>query len=189
MMIRVRPITRIAAVLGLLSLSTVGIAGVASAAPGEWESFHRSFSFVERNTCDVPGLTTEQTITSDGRERLTEHAGGVGYFASLEQVVRTVTNVATGESVTQVTDLRFADLKFINNPDGTVTFIAQRPSHTVYIQEGEVIARSAGLMRWRAFYDDGGTPTDESDDVYEEVVLKDVGHPADFCATVIQAIG
>jgi hypothetical protein len=77
----------------------VETAGASSAAPAEWQSFHRSFEFIQEDTCGVSGLTTEQTIVSDGREKVTEHGSGSVYFASLEQVVRTVTNAAIGESV------------------------------------------------------------------------------------------
>ena len=60
----------------------------------------------------------------------------------------------------------------------------------VYIQDGQVIARGAGLIRFEALWDNGGTPTDGSDDEFlDSAVIKDVGHPAAFCATIIQAIG
>jgi hypothetical protein len=53
-----------------------------------------------------------------------------------------------------------------------------------------VIARAASLIRFEALVDNGGTPTDQSDDGFlGDVVIKDVGNPADFCATIIRAIG
>jgi hypothetical protein len=60
----------------------------------------------------------------------------------------------------------------------------------VYIQDGQVIARGATFVRFETLVDNGGTPTDPSDDEFlGEIVIKDVGNPAAFCATIIQAIG
>lgn len=98
--------------------------------------------------------------------------------------------MGTGESVTVVTNVRFADLRATDNGDGTLTYIAQRPAREVYIQDGRVIARGAGLIRVEGLFDHGGTPTDPSDDEFlEQVIIKNVGNPADFCATIIRAIG
>ncbi|RYP89031.1 hypothetical protein EKO23_00965 [Nocardioides guangzhouensis] len=190
-MIRLRSLTSFAALLAGLAIPALGVEATASAAPGEWEAFHNEFSFVEEDSCGVPGLTLEQVFVVDGRSKVTVHGpDGMHYYAALEQVARTVTNVATGESVTQVIDLRFADLKVTDNGDGTSTIISQRPARVVYLQDGRVIARGATLVRFEALWDNGGTPTDPYDDEFlEEVIIKDVGNPADFCATVIQAVG
>ena len=128
---------------------------------------------------------------SEGRERITTHGpDGLPYATSLETVTRTVTNVATGESVTEIFTLRFAFLKVTDNGDGTSTVISQRPARDVYIQDGQVIARGAGLTRFEALFDNGGTRTDPSDDEFlEDQVIKQVGNPVDFCATITQAIG
>ena len=140
---------------------------------------------------ELLGLTLEHAFVSDGRERVTAHGSdGLLYFAAHEEVVHTVTNVATGESVSVVTNLKFADVRATDNGDGTLTFIAQRAARDVYIQDGQVIARGAGLIRVEGLRDHGGTPTDPSDDEFlEQVIIKDVGNPADFCATIIRAIG
>jgi hypothetical protein len=185
-----RSTTRIAAVLAGLVIPTVGLAGAALAEPGEWEPFHREFSFVEEDGCGVPGLTLEHVLVSDGRERFAAHGpDGLPYFAALETVTHTVTNAA-GESVTQVTNLRYADLHVIDNGDGTLTTIGQRTARVEFIQDGQVIARGAGLIRVEGLWDNGGTPTDRTDDEFlDETIIKEVGKPTDFCATVIQAVG
>jgi hypothetical protein len=190
-MTRLRSITSIAAVLAGLVVPAVGVADASSAAPGGWETFHNEFSFVEEDACGVPGLTLEQVFVSDGRERVTAHGpDGLPYYAAHEEVARTVTNVATGEAVTQVVSVNFKFLKVTDNGDGTSTIISQRPTRAVYIQDAQVIARGVTFVRFEALVDNGGTPTDPSDDEFlGEVVIKDVGNRADFCATVIQAIG
>jgi hypothetical protein len=190
-MTRLRSITSIAAVLAGLAIPTVGVAGAASATPGDWEPFHNEFSAVEEDACGVSGLTLEHVLVSDGRERFTVHGpDGLSYHAQFEEVSHTVTNVATGESVTQVFDLRYADLSVTDNGDGTSTIVTQRPATVVYIQDGQVISRSASLVRFEALIDNGGTPTDPSDDEFlDEVVIKDVGNRPNFCATIVQAIG
>jgi hypothetical protein len=186
-MTRLRSRTSIAAVLAGLVVPAVGVADASSAAPGGWENFHHEFSVVEEDACGVPGLTLEQNFVSDGRERITAHPP---YYKSFEEVTRTVTNVATGESVTQIISVRFTYLKITDNGDGTSTLTTQRPTRAVYIQDGQVIARGATFVRFEELVDNGGTPTDPSDDEFlGEVVIKDVGNRADFCATVIQAIG
>jgi hypothetical protein len=72
-----------------------------------------------------------------------------GYFyAAHEEVARTVTNVATGESVTQLITVRYTFLKVTDNGDGTSTVVSQRPTRVVYVQDGRVIARGAGFVRF-----------------------------------------
>jgi len=188
---RQRALPATAAALAGVAVLSLGVAGAASAAPGEWETFHNEFSFVEEDGCGVPGLTLEHVFVSDGREKITAHGpDGLPYFAALETVTHTVTNVATGESVTAVENFRFADLHVTDNGDGTLTAIIQRPAHVVYIQDGQVIARGAGLLRVEGLFDHGGTPTDPSDDEFlGQLVIKDVGLTPDFCTTVVQAIG
>ena len=87
------------------------------------------------------------------------------------KLARTVTNLATGESVTEVTNLKVADLKVTDTGDGTLTFIALRPARDVYIQDGRVIARGGVVQRIEGFSDHGGTPTDPSDDEFLEQVI------------------
>jgi hypothetical protein len=163
----------------------------ASAAPGEWETFHNEASFVEEDACGVSGFTLEQTLVSDGRERVTERGpDGLPYYEAHEQVARTATNVATGEPVTQMITVRFTVVDVTDNGDGTSTIVSQRPTRVVYLKDGEVIARGATFVRFEALVDNGGTPTDPSDDEFlGEEVIKDVGNSADFCATIIEAIG
>lgn len=190
-MTQLRAARTIAAVLVGLAIPTLGAAGAASAAPGEWETFHNEFTVVEEDACGVPGLTLEQAFVSDGRERITVRGpDGLSFYAAHEEVVRTVTNVATGESVTQIITVRFTYLKVTDNGDGTSTLVTQRPTRSVYIQDGQVIARGSSLVRFEELVDNGGTPTDPSDDEFlGEVVIKDVGNRPEFCATIIQAIG
>jgi hypothetical protein len=190
-MFQSRPMTRIASVLAAVAIPAVGVAGAASAAPAEWQTFHREFTFVEEDGCGVLGLTLEHAFVSVGRERVTARGpDGLPYYAAHEEVSETVTNVATGESVTVVTNLKFADVRATDNGDGTLSYMAQRPAREVYTQDGRVIARGAGLIRVEGLFDHGGTPTDPSDDEFlEQVIVKDVGNSADFCATIIQAIG
>jgi hypothetical protein len=189
-MTRLRPSMRVAALVVGLTVPAVGFSSAALAAPGEWTSFHREFSFVEENGCGVPGLTLEHVFVSDGRERSTAHGpDGLPFFASIETVEHTVTNTA-GESVTQVIDLRYASLHVTDNGDGTLTDIGHRTAHIEYVHDGQVIARGAGYSRVEGLWDHGGTPTDPSDDEFlDEREIKNVGNPVSFCATIVPAIG
>lgn len=190
-MTRLRSMTGMTAALAALAILTVGVAGAASAAPGEWETFHEEFSFVEEDGCGVSGLTLEHAFVGDGRERTAAHGpDGLPFSTVVAKVVHTVTNTTTGESVDVVTNVGLQDLKATNNGDGTLTFITLRLARDVYTQGGQVIARGAVAQHIKALWNHGGTPTDPSDDEFlEQTVIKEVGSTPDFCTTIIRAIG
>jgi hypothetical protein len=59
----------------------------------------------------------------------------------------------------------------------------------MYNQDGRVIARGVGLFHFEELWDNGGTPTDPSDDFELEFLsLRFVGNPFDRCPTIIQTI-
>ncbi len=189
-MIRLRSMMGIAAMLAGLAIPSVGVAGAASATAGNWETVHVEFSFVEEDGCGVPGLTLEHAFVLDGRERVTAHGPDqLPFYTGLFKNSRTATNAATGESVTEVSNVGIQDLKVTVN-GRTLTSISLRAERDVYIHDGHVIARGAGLLHIKSVWDHGGTPTDPSDDEFvEEVVIKEVGNIPDFCRTIIPAIG
>jgi hypothetical protein len=97
--------------------------------------------------------------------------------------------VATGAYVTIVASFHSADHKVTDNGDGTLTAIVQTPhNNEVYDQRGQVIARRAGLFRDEVLIDNGGTPTEPSDDEFLGYVqrVKIVGLGFDFCAVLVQ---
>ena len=96
--------TTIAAVLAGVAVPSVALAGAATAAPSQWETFHEGYGpEVSENFCGVPGFTVEQEGAVEGRFRITAHGpDGLPYYASHITDTSTETNVATGEYVTRV---------------------------------------------------------------------------------------
>jgi hypothetical protein len=190
-MTRLRSILGVVAVLAVLSIPTVAVTGAASAAT-TWQPFQGEFTEVQQDACGVPGLTLETTTVVDGRERFSSHGPDtLPYYQSFVDETNTITNVATGAYVTRVAHYRFVDLKLTDNGDGTYFVIGQAPGHQLmYNQDGQVIARGAGLFRFEEVWDNGGTPTDPSDDFEIEFLsFEIVGNPFERCPAIIQAIG
>ena len=157
----------------MLAGSVIASAGVASAAPSKWQPFHGGGGpEVFEDFCGVPGLTVENTFVADGRFRTTAHGPDqLPYYVEDVTATDTWTNVASGAYVTIVQSFRSADHKVTDNGDGTLTVIVQTPHNNVFHdQNGQVIARRAGLWRDEVLIDNGGTPTDPSDDEFLEYV-------------------
>jgi hypothetical protein len=174
-----------------MAIPAVTVTGTAAAA-SSWQPIHGEFTEVQQDACGVPGLTLEIAVVVDGRERFSSHgADTLPYYQSFVVETNTITNVATGAYVTRVANYRFVDLKLSDNGDGTYSVVGQSPGHQVmYDQDGQVIARGAGLFRFEELWDDGGTPTDPSDDFELEFLSsRNVGNPFGRCDAIIDAIG
>ena len=190
-MTRLRSVTVIAAVLVGVAIPTVAVAGPASAAT-PWQTLHGEFLDVVQDACGVPGLTLEMATVADGRERfISQGPDRIPYIQSFVHETIVITNVATGAYVTRVADYRSVDLKITDIGDNTWLVVGQMPARNViYDQDGRVIAHGAGLFRFEELWDNGGTPTDPSDDFQiESLSFKFVGNPLDRCPAIIQAIG
>jgi hypothetical protein len=178
----------------VLASFLIASAGVANATPSKWQPLHAEGGpEVIQDFCGVPGLTVENTFVADGRFRITAHGPDqLPHYVEFVNSTDTWTNVASGAYVTIVASFRSADHKVTDNGDGTLTVIVQTPhNNVVYDQDGQVIARRAGLFRDEVFIDNGGTPTDPSDDQFLGYGqrVKNVGLGFDFCAVLVQAIG
>jgi hypothetical protein len=190
-MTRLRAVTMVAAVLVGMAIPTVGVAGSASAAT-PWQTFHGEFLDVVQDACGVAGLTLEMVTVADGREKVTSQGPDrIPYLQSFVDETIVITNVATGAYVTRVAEYRFVDLKITDIGNNTWLVVGQSPGRNViYDQDGRVIARGAGLFRFEELWDNGGTPTDPSDDSQIGFLSsRTVGNPLDRCPAIIQAIG
>jgi hypothetical protein len=166
----------------------------ASAEVLEAGEFQDSYSFVEKNFCDVQGLKVRIDGAVDGRFLVkTQGSDGLVYFAEHVNVVETFTNVATREFVTSETSSLNKDLKVTDNGDGTLTILVLATgSATVYDESGAAIARNPGQVRFEILVDHAGTPSDPADDVFLEdlgLVKGSTGRSDDFCTAVVAAIG
>jgi hypothetical protein len=181
-----------AAALGGLALSSVGIVGPASATPITSGSFHDHFSFVIEDTCEVAGFTTRVDIVADGRFRLNSRgADRLPYLNEHSTQTLVFTNLATGEFVTIKNRENGNDAR-ATDEDGTLTYVVVHTGTSVmYNMDGKAIARDTGQTRLKELFDDGGTPTDPTDDVFLDAIpLKETGLPSiDYCAETVKAIG
>ncbi len=184
---------RIAAVVGTATIMVVSLASHASAKVLERDSFHDEFSERVRNFCDVSGLTVRQQSTINGRFTIRSRGSDqLPYFQQHGRSRVVTTNLATNESVTEVTRTLEKDLRITNNGDGTLTvLILATGNAVVYGPDGKAIARNPGQVRFELLIDHGGTPRDPSDDEVLEflgVVKESTGRTDDFCTAVVPAI-
>lgn len=90
---------------------------------------------------------------------------GEFYWAESINATTTFTNVETGATLVTVFRARDADLGF--SPEGNTVTITAASRGTLAVYANDVlIAREAGLVNALFTFDDGGTPDDESDDVF-----------------------
>jgi hypothetical protein len=191
-MARLRVVTAIAAVLAGVVMPAVVVGGAASAAPSMWEGFHFEAAQTHEDFCGVSGLTVDETFVADGSFRTTTRGpDGLSNFVEFDDSTDTWTNRATGETVTVLQSTKFVDRKVTDNGDGTLTVLSEFVGTVVYYQDGQPIARAAGiLVRFEFVFGHAGTPTDPSDDVFlEGRQFEGAGRMVDFCATIVQAIG
>jgi hypothetical protein len=100
------------------------------------------------------------------------------------------TNLANGNAVTVEGTQLSKDLQVTDNGDGTLTIVVLGTGNlVVYGPDGKAIARDPGQVRIEFLVDDGGTPTDPSDDGELEFVgvVKD-GRTEDFCAAAVPVL-
>lgn len=181
-----------AAVLAGLALSTIGIVGPASAKPIDRGTYHDEMSFVIEDTCDVPGFTSRVDYVVDGRFMLySRGADQLPYVNENRTQTFVFTNLTTGEFVTIESRENGNDVQATDD-GGILTYVTVHTGTSVmYNMDGTVIARDTGQTRLTLRYDDGGTPTDPTDDVFlDAITVKETGLPSiDYCAETVQAIG
>ncbi|MGH9289999.1 MAG: hypothetical protein ACRD0V_17180 [Acidimicrobiales bacterium] len=102
------------------------------------------------------------------------------------------TNQANDNAVTEKVTTLFKDLRVTDNGDGTLTILVLATGNTVVSgPDGKAIARNPGQVRFEVLIDNGGTPSDPSDDEFLEF-LRDVkdstGRTDDFCEAVVPVL-
>jgi hypothetical protein len=168
-------------------------AGVAAAAPPDHGEFHDEFSFTVTDFCEVSGLTVHIDGVVDGRflARPQGHDGLVHFMDHLH-VSRVLTNVDTGDAISDDERIVVKDLKVIDNGDGTLAItVLATGNFVVHDAHGTAIARNPGQSRFQFIVDHGGTPADPSDDVELEdigLIKGSTGRSDDFCAAAVAAL-
>jgi hypothetical protein len=184
---------RLSAILALGAIAAVMLATAASAGKGFRETVHEEDTFILNDFCDVPGLTVEVAFVLDSTLHAVPHGpDGLVYFLEHANETDVITNLANGKSVTNVVNVLQKDMRVTDNGDGTLTILVLATGNAVlYGEDGKAIARDPGQIRLEILIDDGGTPTDPSDDEFLAFlgqVKGSTGRSDDFCAAAVPAL-
>jgi hypothetical protein len=190
---RRRGATRAVVLVALLA-AVVATAAPASARRVDGGRFHDEYANRISDFCGVPGLTVTQVGTIEGTSLANTHGrDGLEYWRELARIDEVVTDTATHRWVRIVTTSPGKDLHIVDNGNGTLTITSFGTGNSVmYDESGKAIARDPGQFRVQVLIDDGGTPTDPSDDEFLEflgVLLGSTGRSDDFCAAALEAFG
>jgi hypothetical protein len=186
--------SRIVSVAGVVvAAASWSMTGVTAAAPLDQGEFHDEFSFTVTDFCEVSGLTVHIDGAVDGRFLVKPQGhDGLVHFMDQLHVSRVLTNVATGNAISDDERAVVKDLKVIDNHDGTLTItVLATGNHVAYDADGKAIARNPGQSRLQFIVDHGGTPADPSDDVELEdlgLIKGSTGRSDDFCAAAVAAL-
>ena len=176
-----------------LGLMLAALAATADAQQVFREDVHDERNVVLEDYCGVPGLTVELAWTLDMRVKIVPHGRDrLAYYLQHGTVKEVLTNPATGTSLTSVAKSIEKDLRVTDNGDGTIAVLDLATGNAVlYGPDGKAIARNPGQTRFELLIDDGGTPTDPSDDevVGQEVVKESTGRSDDLCEAAVRALG
>ena len=173
-----------------LTVTSIAVAGAASADPPLNEHFHDEFSDIIDNYCDVPGLTVRSDVVLDGKTLI--HSGQRAGFMEHVNGTFVDTNVANGNAITGAFNTIQKALHGTDNGDGTSTVLFLATGNEVtYGPDGKAIARNPGQIRFEVLVDNNGTPNDPSDDEPIEIIRfikESTGRTDDFCAAAVPAL-
>ena len=182
---------RLSVVLALVATAAITLAAAASAGGQLFrELIDEEEITIEEDFCGVEGLTVEFATSRVGVLRAVPHGpDGLVYFGANLKITDVVTNLANGNSVTAFSTVRDKDQRVTDNGDGTLTILVLSTGNSVlYGEDGKVIARNPGQVRFEILIDHGGTPTDPSDDEFLEflgVVKESTGRSDDYCEAAV----
>jgi hypothetical protein len=182
----------LAALAGAL-FAALGLAVPSQAEPGHVfrDTIHLDDINMIEGFCDED-MPVQSHFVADVRiKAMPRGSGGLIYFAQRLKATETFTNVANGKFVVTTVNALDKDLRITDNGDGTLTILTLSTGNNVfYNSAGKAIGRNPGQVRFRIVVDDGGTPTDPTDDteVSFEVVKESTGRTDDFCEVVVPAL-
>lgn len=186
-------------------ISTVGIAvgpaGPAMARPLEHEHWTDSGSAIAQD--EHPGFCAgtvnfpvQHDWDAEGMFLLVRHGDGFAYGGNRFRATDVWTNTLNGKTFTITVVGQDRDQKISDNGDGTLTIELAFPGvQKVYGPDGARLFMDTGTVRAEVLIDNGGTPSDPSDDQFLEFlgVLSNPGladtAERDFCADLVTFIG
>jgi hypothetical protein len=166
----------------------------AAAQPIERSHDHIVDAF-EGEVCDIPVMVTVDIIENI-LVRLAK--SGFPLFQSTGPGTITLTNQATGESVTVRFTGAVKDLTVVDNGDGTITVrtaVTGIPEE-VRLSDGTVAIRDVGRVVFATVLDYNGTPTNVEDDEFISETIESISGPHPdlesdfelFCEVVVPAL-
>jgi hypothetical protein len=180
-----------AAAVALAAVFSMALGTVAWAQPIREEEVIQETETFE-DFCDVAGLTVQFDSTLELRVMENTHGpDGLVYIQDHARISSVYTNLANGNTVTEIVTGMSRDLRVTDNDDGTLTILVLSTGNVVvYGPDGKAIARNPGQVRFEIVVDDGGTPTDPSDDEFLDfrLVKESTGRTDDFCAAVVPVL-
>jgi hypothetical protein len=187
-------LSRLAAAAALTGVASMSLAAAASAQPPIREGGVFEETFIIDDFCEVPGLTVQLDSTTEARFMLVPHGpDGLGYGLEHLKITDVFTNLDNGNAVTGEQAFLSKDLRVTDNGDGTLTILGLNAGKmsVVYGPDGKAIARSPGQIRFEVLIDNGGTPSDPSDDEQLEflgIIKGPTGRTDDFCEAVVPVL-
>lgn len=160
---------RLAGIITGVLVGVVGVPLMATAAPIELA--HNDVDVTE--VVDLCGLSVQIDtlvrenilVVAKGRDRLPS-------FSLSGHGTNTFTNLDNGLSMMRRFSIRDKDLVTVDNGDGTFTLtVLATGGETWFGPDGRLLFRNPGQVRYQLLIDNGGTPTDPSDDE----VIEDLG--------------
>jgi hypothetical protein len=170
---------RTAVLLTGLALASPLTTGPASAEVVEQGTFNDTYG-PEISSCGAPFV---QEGVTEGRYVVVERGDGQVYFRDRETYVESWTNADTGELVTVEGHFAGADHAITLNDDETTTDVIQNAgTYAMYDEDGTLLGRSAGVLRFELVFDADGNFVSRHNIIH-------AGLNFDFCATLEAAIG
>jgi hypothetical protein len=170
---------RTAVLLGSAALVFPLTTGPASAEVSEQGTFNETYG-PEISFCGAPFV---QQGATHGRYLIVERGDGQLYYRDRETFVETWTNTETGALVSVAGHFAAADHAITLKDDGTTTDVIQNAgTYVMYDEDGTLLGRNAGVLRFELVFDAQGNFVSRRDVI-------DAGPSFDFCATIEAAIG
>ena len=172
-------------ILGALAVASslaLIVSSPASARIVERGSFHDEFGDTDDNFCDA-GLAVDFQATVDGRYQVNERKPGtLGYYLEHVSVVNVFTDLATGQTATDIQPNTVGkDQTITDNGDGTLTIVVLLTGGArTYGDDGSLIARNSGQVRFENVVD-----AETFEEISSELIFGSTGTNDDFCEAVL----
>jgi hypothetical protein len=153
-------------IAGLAIAGTMLASTPAVAAPLEKGHFHDVFTN-DPFTCETTGTPVQEHDDISGNFLFNlRGSSAFPYFRESEHGTVVFTNLDNGGTYTEAFSSNYADVKIVDNGDGTITIFSQVAGGSRwYDTNGKLVLKDPGQFRFSIQVDYNGTPGDASDDV------------------------